>query len=302
MLNSDSYQVDEMLDGDDGERVIVVDNPSNLKLIPLSELHDFQGDLKKDPHPRAFKKLIDSILKHHVFIAKAVFYEDGIAYTEDGHQTMKALQYLHDAGYRRCRVLKYEMRNGRMAPSEKEEYDEIMVPCQIVVPVGDTKEERLRDAAEKVLQINSRYADFNPETSFFESLGFDHATFDDLVSTIEIPEMMISHEAGTPKGDFLDEFNKAKTGQIAYPIVPQYNEKYTAVIIVCRNETEVVGVQTCLKLGSMIRYDKAKSVGSGFVLTAAKFFEQWNSRESASYVPGQEEEVPGEEEEVVEHD
>lgn len=285
MFKSDEeegYAIDEMLD-EDHERVIVVDNPSNLTLIPLSELQDFQKDLKKEPSPRAFKKLIDSILKHHVFIAKAVFYEDGIPYTEDGHQTMRALRYLRDAGYKRCRVFKYELKDGRMVPVAKEEYEEIMVPCQIVVPVGDTREERMRDAAEKVLQINSRYAEFNPETKFFDGLGFDQVKFDGLVSTIEIPELMIQHESsrGDPAGSFLDEFNRAKNGPVTYPIVPQYNEKYTAVIIVCRNETETIGVQTCLDLGTMIRYDKAKGQGTGMVLTAAQFFERWNNREAA---------------------
>ena len=298
MLNSeDSYAVDVMLDGD-RDRVIVVDNPSNLPLIPLSELQDFQKDLKKEPSPRAFKKLIDSILKHHVFIAKAVFYEDGVPYTEDGHQTMRPLRYLRDAGYKRCRVLKYEMRDGRMAPASKEEYEEIMVPCQIVVPVGDTREERLRDAAEKVLQINSRYAEFNPETKFFDGLGFDSVAFDGLVSGIEIPELMIQHESsrGDPAGSFLEEFNRAKAGPVTYPIVPQYNEKYTAVIIVCRNETEAIGVQTCLDLGTMIRYDKAKGQGTGMVLTAAQFFQRWNSREGVTLISQEEmEEMAGEE-------
>lgn len=162
-------------------RTIVIDNPSNLKLIPLEQLRPFQGDFKEEIDPGKLETLMRSVLDHHVFIAKAVFWEDGIPWTEDGHQLLKALTELQKRGYTSCEVVSYELRDGRMQESARTEHQGIVVPCQEIVPQGDTPEARRKDAARKLVQINSQYAKFNPSTSLFAELGFDRFELDDLV-------------------------------------------------------------------------------------------------------------------------
>ncbi len=79
--------------------VIVIDNPSNLPVMRIDDFHSFQGDFKQEIEPGKLDKLSRSILDHHVFIAKAVFFEDNVAYTEDGHQTLMGLKRLRELGY-----------------------------------------------------------------------------------------------------------------------------------------------------------------------------------------------------------
>jgi len=171
--------------------VILIDNPSNLPLLPIDDIYAFQGDLKKEPSETALDKLMRSVLDHHVFIAKAIFYEDGKAYTEDGHQTLKALNALREQGYTRCEVLSYEMQGGQMKEASRTPYDTIMIPCQTIVPKGDTPAARRRDAAEKLLQINSRYAVVNPETTWFEELEFAQDDLKAMLDSIEMPDLHI---------------------------------------------------------------------------------------------------------------
>ena len=59
------------------DKHIIIDNPTGLPMLPLDEIHVFQGDLKLPPTPTDMDKLKRSILDHHLFIAKAVFFEDG---------------------------------------------------------------------------------------------------------------------------------------------------------------------------------------------------------------------------------
>ena len=84
------------------ELFIVMDNPSGLPLLPLDDFRSFQGDFKTEIEKSKLDKLMRSILDHHVFLAKAVFFEDGAAYTEDGHQTLIALKRLRQLGYKKA--------------------------------------------------------------------------------------------------------------------------------------------------------------------------------------------------------
>ena len=135
---------------------IRVFNPDKLQTIPYSKLEDFQGDLKKIITEKALNKLKKSILKHGIFVPKFVWKQDNKYFTLDGHQTKKALISLQVDGY---------------------EIPEI--------PIVEIKAKNRKDAAEKLLQINSRYAEINPDTSFFEDFELDL----DILNDIEIPEL-----------------------------------------------------------------------------------------------------------------
>jgi hypothetical protein len=173
-------------------KILVVDNPTNLPLLPLDDIHGFQGDFKLPPSPEALDKLMLSILDHRLFIGKAVFFENGVAYTEDGHQTIVALEALRKIGYTTCEVVTYALIDGRMQESRRTQYDTIMVPYQVIVPQGDTEESRRRSAAAMLLQINSQYASVNPATSLFSDLSFSLPDLNKLIAQIEIPELNLA--------------------------------------------------------------------------------------------------------------
>lgn len=98
---------------------LLIDNPSNLPLLPLDDFHWFQGDLKYEISSEDLEKLKQSILDHHVFLAKAIYWEDDQAWTEDGHQTLKTLKSLRDDGYTECEVIAYKKQDGRMVEADR---------------------------------------------------------------------------------------------------------------------------------------------------------------------------------------
>lgn len=172
------------------EKIIVVDNPTGLPLAKLDDFVLFQGDLKMPISDPAMKALKTSILEHRVFIGKAVAWFNDEMLTEDGHQTLQALKSLRDEdGYVRCQVISYAKKEGNMVEDGSEEFDNIMVPYQIVVPQGRDDFERKKDAAAKIAIINSQYAAVSPNTTFFTSLGFELADIERLQAQIRLPEL-----------------------------------------------------------------------------------------------------------------
>jgi len=153
-------------------------NPNNLPTIPYSKLEDFQRDLKKRITEEALDKLKKSILKHGIFVPKFVYKENGKYLTMDGHQTKKALISLEVDGY---------------------EIPEI--------PIVEIQAKDRKDAAEKLLQINSRYGTINPDTTFFEEFNIDLS----FINEIEIPELDILSDKNINIDDFFtDEDSKPK--------------------------------------------------------------------------------------------
>ena len=62
-----------------------------------------------------------------------------------------------------------------------------------------------------------------------------------------------------------------------YPIVPKYNEKYSAVIILCTNETDESYIDTILGLELMKSY-KSSSVGISKIITVDQFKKKWTAK------------------------
>jgi len=138
-----------------------VHNPDNLSTIAYSKLVDFQGDLKHEIEPKELMKMRNSLIKHGVFLPKAIWFDpDGKANILDGHQTKKALASLEADGW------------------------EIPEIPYITINAKDRK-----DAAEKLLQINSRYAKMNPNTTWLKEFDFDMGEIEQLIVSIEIPEL-----------------------------------------------------------------------------------------------------------------
>ena len=145
---------------------ITVKNPNHLPTTSYKNLKDLQGNLKTISKEN-LEKLKQSIIKYGIFVPKFVWIENNKNYwIEDGHQTIKALVAL-----------------------EKEDY---VIPD---IPYVKVECENKKDAAEKLLQINSRYGIINPDTTFFEDFNIDLSFIND----IEIPELDIKLEELEPE-------------------------------------------------------------------------------------------------------
>ena len=154
------------------ELKIKVSNPNNLQTIDFHQLSELQGDLKIST-PQKIQKLKNSIIKYGVFVPKFVWIDKSAVmtkfYIEDGHQTKAALIELEKDGYE--------------------------IPAIPFVKIDATDK---KDAAEKILMLNSRFADINPSTTFFEDFNIEL----DYLDTVNIPEFKIAfdHDQRYKKG------------------------------------------------------------------------------------------------------
>jgi hypothetical protein len=80
----------------------------------------------------------------------------------------------------------------------------------------------------------------------------------------------------------IDEITKELTEAVQeekpeFPIVPKFNEQYSAVVIVIENSIDENFVRSVLGLEVQKDY-KTENVGESYVLTAKDFIEKWNQR------------------------
>ncbi len=150
-----------------------------LKTMPFEKFVDFQGNLKRPIEKAQLEKLKNSIIKHGIFVPKFVWFDDSDqAMTVDGHQTLSALRGLHEDGY--------------------------VIPD---IPFVEIDAHGAKDAAEKLLQINSRYAMIDSEGAleWMQELDFEMPDIKDMIEDIEIPdlkEMEFKEDDIQPPEDF----------------------------------------------------------------------------------------------------
>ena len=130
--------------------------------MPYTDFIDFQGGFKKKIEPAELEKLKNSIAKHGIFVPKYVWFDGDKPMILDGHQTMQGLASLEIDGY--------------------------TIPD---IPYVEIQAADAKDAAEKLMQINSRYAVIDPDgvESWAQSLEFDPIELEDLIGAVEIPEL-----------------------------------------------------------------------------------------------------------------
>lgn len=131
-------------------------NPKRLPTIEYKKLKPLQDDLKDLPEENCVK-LYNSLKRYGFRMPVFVWRDDtGEFWIMDAHQRQKVLRRMEERGWSIPRI----------------PYVEIYA--------RDRKE-----AAEMLLQINSRYGVYNPDTTFFDGFGIDLSFIDE----IEIPEL-----------------------------------------------------------------------------------------------------------------
>jgi hypothetical protein len=139
--------------------ILQVHNPSGLPTMPYTDFKEFQGDLKLPIEPENLARLRESLKKHGVFVPKFVWIDEGgQPNILDGHQTRQALASLEQDGWQ--------------------------IPD---IPYAVIDADNRADAAEKLLQLNSRYAQINEHTTWFDELEL--ADLPELLQAVAIPEL-----------------------------------------------------------------------------------------------------------------
>ena len=136
---------------------IIVSNPTNLQTIDYHKLKILQGDLKTLSQEN-LTKLCNSIKRYNFFAPAFVWKSGDDLWILDATQRYHALEQLEKEG------------------------------CEIPeIPYIEIEAKDRKDAAEKLLQITSRYGTINEETTFFEDFDIDLS----FIENIEIPELDI---------------------------------------------------------------------------------------------------------------
>jgi hypothetical protein len=75
-----------------------------------------------------------------------------------------------------------------------------------------------------------------------------------------------------------NKLSKEVSDEPSFPIVPRFGEKHDYVLIISDNETDWAFLTTVLQLRRERGFQANKMVGTGRVLTVARFTDMWNSR------------------------
>jgi hypothetical protein len=137
----------------------------NCKLCELSELNNFQGNLK-ELKEKEFHKLIASFVKFGFFAPFFVWIDKkGNRQLLDGHQRLFTLSKLKEL------ALFGKIQKGKVEISDtkKQGFEAIIIPNQF--PFVEIESSNIQDAKEKLLILNSQYGKITKE-------GFDEFLFD----------------------------------------------------------------------------------------------------------------------------
>jgi len=85
--------------------------------------------------------------------------------------------------------------------------------------------------------------------------------------------------------EVIDEYNTSESGEkggkkdsdAKYPLVPQFDEKHEAIVILCSNSLDTTFIKNALKIGKQMSY-KNKMVKETSVVTAKQFIDSWNAK------------------------
>jgi hypothetical protein len=135
--------------------------------MALDELYEFQGELKTISDDE-LEKLKKSILKYGFSFPVFVWKSKVL----DGHQRLKAVKQLVSDGYK--------IKNNKL-------------------PVVRIEAKNEKEAAEKLLLINSRYAKIDEGGFQVFSSEFD-INLDEMVPLLELPEIVLDFESIEPIG------------------------------------------------------------------------------------------------------
>ena len=179
---------------------IKVTGLEDCKRIDWREIYDFQGGFKKKIGKKQLEKLKSSLIKHGFFVPKFVWFDGDKAKLIDGHQTRKALESLYDEGYE--------------------------IPG---IPCVEIQAENRKDAAEKLMLINSRYAIIDPDGAedWLKDIDISPIEFDEIVELVEIPELILKEDVDLIKDEGDD-----------YEDQIDYNEHYPLSIVLDSEQYE----------------------------------------------------------------
>ena len=178
---------------------ICIKNPNNLLTIDYHKLKILQGDLKTLSKEN-LKKLCNSIKRYGYFIPAFVWRTNTDLWILDATQRFHALEQLENEGYK--------------------------IP---EIPYIEIEAKDRNDAAEKLLQITSRYGEINPKTTFLKDFDIDISFIND----IEIPELDIK----------LDEL-VLETVEDEVPELPPESLSKTGDLWLCGNHRVLCGDAT----------------------------------------------------------
>ena len=138
------------------EHVIDVQNDDHLPVMDIDLLTELQDDFKDYTQTRRLADRIAAVgYKYPAFVWQSA---EGVVYVLDAHSRLRALRLLRDDGWR--------------------------VPP---IPVAHIRAANLTEARVELAHLNSRYADIQADSAFWQMLQADAEPID--LETVAIPEL-----------------------------------------------------------------------------------------------------------------
>lgn len=97
-----------------------------------------------------------------------------------------------------------------------------------------------------------------------------------MIEQILDDEMFTEWNENDKKGNGKGQKNANKK-EGKYPLVPLYDEKHEAIVILCSNSIDTIFIKNALGIGPNMSY-KNTMVKETAIVTAKKFIEKWNSK------------------------
>ena len=147
---------------------LIIHNPNGLPLYEINSLVPLQGDYKI-LNKKDFEKMKKSFIKHGFSFPVKIWTDNkGINFIIGGHQRLKILKIFNS-----CIVVDYINTDGGLIETQRNKYNEIKIPCELV------QAKNRIEAIKLLLLEDSRFGTTNNDSSFFKDEGLSIKDFDD---------------------------------------------------------------------------------------------------------------------------
>lgn len=162
----------------------------------------------------------------------------------------------------------------------------IVVNQDYMIINGHSLYERLLESEEKETWVlypsrmltESEYKEFNAMYDKAQAGEVDMFMVENMFSEEMMNEWDLSEGKGKGKKPKNGAAQQMSTGnEPKYPLVPQYDEKHEAIVILCSNSIDTVFIKNALQIDKEMSY-KNTMVKETSIVTAKKFIDRWNAK------------------------
>lgn len=216
------------------------------ELVPLADLIPMQGELKV-LEPKNYAKLKSSIIKYGF--------------------TQPICSFEHIENGRTCNILDGHQRRETCMKMNEEGFE------ILVVPVVWVKAESEKKAAEIIMTFVSQFGTVT-KSGLIDFVNQFELNIDEIKKELRVPELNTNELIKGLAVAKIEDLAKVEAPQVEYPIVADFQEKYDAITIFCRNQQDFLQLKTMLGIEKEKSF-KNENIGETRVIEYSKFYKNY---------------------------